>query len=75
MRTYSSLVFLLSFFTISLSLNSRLLTYGTTPLSASASFHPLLAAQTQTRPNLPPDRGKSRRSFNQLQENGFPRLL
>jgi hypothetical protein len=75
MRTYSALFFLLSFFTIFLSLNSRLFAYGTTPGPTSTSSHQLLAAQTQTGRNLPPDRGKPRRNFNQLQEIGFPRLL
>jgi hypothetical protein len=75
MRCYSSLIFLLSFLTISLSVDFRLIAYGSTDLPEPASFRQMLAAQTQTRPNPTPDRGSKRRSFNQLQETGFPRLL
>ena len=75
MRSYSSLLFLLNFFTILLFLDAWRVAYTATAHSISASSGQLLAAQTQTRPNLPPDRGSQRRSFNELQESRFPRLL
>ena len=76
MPTRSSLLFLLSFITISLSLESQLMAYGSSKLREPPSFGQLLAAQTQTRPNPRPDNGGKRRSFiNQLQETAFPQLL
>ncbi len=75
MRTCSWLIFLLSFSTVSLSLDSWLMASGSTALLESASVTQLLAAQTQTHGNPPPEPGGKRRSFYQLQETGIPRLL
>lgn len=71
----SSALFLLSFITISLSVESRLMAYGSPKLREPPSFGQMLAAQTQTRPNPRPDSGGKRRSFNELQEIAFTRLL
>ena len=75
MPAYSSALFLLSFLTITLSVESRLLAYGSPNLREPPSFGQMLAAQTQTRPNPRPDNGGKRRSFNQLEETAFPQLL
>ena len=75
MPAYSSALFLLSFLTITLSVESRLMAYGSPNLREPPSFGQMLAAQTQTRPNPRPDNGGKRRSFNQLEETAFPQLL
>ena len=75
MRTCSWPIFLLIFFTVSLSLDSWLMASGATALLESASVTQLLAAQTQTHGNPRPEPGRKRRSFYQLQETQILRLL
>ncbi len=74
MHIHPSLV-LLSFVTLLLSFDSPLMAHSVTTSSASPASSQLLAAQTQTGGNPAPDRGSNRRSFNELQEITFPRLL
>lgn len=75
MRSSSLLIFLLSFLTVSLSVDSGRMTSDATALVESASVTQLLAAQTQTHGNPHPEPGSKRRSFYQLQKTGIPRLL
>ena len=75
MRSSSLFIFLLSFLTVSLSLDSWLMASGSTALLESASVSQLLAGQTQTHGNPPPEPGGKRRSFYQLQETEILRLL
>ncbi|MBD2018392.1 hypothetical protein H6F96_31090 [Microcoleus sp. FACHB-53] len=75
MRSSSLFIFLLSFLTVSLSLDSWLMASGSTALLESAHATQLLAAQTQTHGNPRPEPGSKRRSFYQLQETEILRLL
>lgn len=75
MRSSSLFIFLLSFLTASLSLDSWGMASGSTALLESASVTQRLAAQTQTHGNPRPEPGSKRRSFYQLHDTGIPRLL
>jgi hypothetical protein len=65
MRPYHWLT-LLSFLTIlpSVNLNSQVIAYSSSTAPESATYHQILAAQTQTRPNPAPDPGSGPRRFN-----------
>ncbi|HEY9675085.1 MAG TPA: hypothetical protein V6D11_26835 [Waterburya sp.] len=76
MRRYNLLVGL-TFLTILLAVDSQPIGYGTTAHlePATSSQRVALAAKTKIGPNPSPDRGSSRRRFNQLQKIVFPQLL